>query len=133
MQIWCVDCNAYVEAFLTNGRTIYPQRSDLHDLPFWMCPACCNHVGCHHKTKERTRPLGCIPNAKLRHARREIHNILDPLWRDGMIGRRELYERLSAAIGRRFHTAELRSIAEARFVYKELLQIRESLRGDCNE
>ena len=64
--IECVECKATVEARLTDGSEIYPHRKDLHKLPFWKCDHCGNFVGCHHKTKKRTRPLGCIPNKEIK-------------------------------------------------------------------
>lgn len=78
--IYCCGCKADVGARLTDGREIYPHRADLAALPFWKCDACGNAVGCHHKTKERTRPLGCIPTPELKTARSHIHRVLDPLW-----------------------------------------------------
>ena len=66
-------------ARLTDGKEVYPHRSDLNSLPFWICDRCRNFVGCHHKTKNPTRPLGCIPNKEMKNARKHIHNLLDPI------------------------------------------------------
>ena len=126
MKIYCCGCLDNVDAILTNGKEIYSHRRDLYDLPFWKCGTCHNYVGCHHKTKNRTRPLGDIPTKEIRNARRHIHAILDPLWQSKMITRHDLYadigRRLSANSG--YHTSNIRTIDEARKVYKIVLEIR---------
>lgn len=73
--IFCCCCENDVHARLTDGREIYPHRHDLYSLPFWRCDGCGNHVGCHHKTKDRTRPLGVIPT---RHANQRYGGNVSP-------------------------------------------------------
>ena len=116
MTIYCVGCEKNVEARLTSGEEIYPHRHDLFRLPFWKCDGCGNYVGCHHKTNNRTRPLGNIPTYELRELRKKIHSIIDPLWRGKNISRGKLYARISAAIGYEYHTGEIKSIEEAHTV-----------------
>lgn len=126
MKIWCCQCEADIEARLTNGFEVYPTRRDLWKLPFWKCDGCGNHVGCHHKHHEvamRTRPLGTIPNAAMSVARRHIHARLDPLWKSGLIHRKALYGQLSGILGRKYHTAELRTVEEGRKVYAAIQMI----------
>ena len=118
MIIYCCGCSKLVEPRLTDGEEIYPHRRDLFSLPFWKCDTCNNFVGCHHKTKDRTRPLGCIPTKEIKEARIHIHAILDPIWKSGKIQRKHLYARLSEKLGYQYHTAELRSIEQARKVYR---------------
>lgn len=117
MKLWCCQCELDVSARLTDGREIYPHRSNLAGLPFWKCDACGNYVGTHHKTADPTRPLGCIPSSALRAERIAIHALIDPAWRSGRVRRRDLYARLGRVLGREYHTAGLRTIAEARAVY----------------
>ena len=117
-EIYCCGCGEKIEARLTDGSEIYPHRNDLYSLPFWKCDSCGNYVGCHHKTKNRTQPLGCIPTPELKNARNHIHRLLDPIWQTGKIGRRELYEKLTEELGWKYHTAQIRSIEEARKVYR---------------
>lgn len=125
MKIYCVGCLKEVEARLTNGFEIYPHRPDLSTLPFWKCDSCKNYVGCHHKTKDSTRPLGVIPTAELRKARQHIHRILDPLWQKGQYTRQELYAILTHRLGgtKRYHTADVNSLEEARQVYRIVLSL----------
>ncbi|NOG70455.1 zinc-finger-containing protein [Roseicella sp. DB1501] len=113
MKLYCCECTADVEARLTDGREIYPHRPDLGSLPFWKCDTCHNHVGCHHKTANRTRPLGCIPSPAMRQARSRIHAVLDPLWKSGRVRRKAVYAQLSTLLGREYHTGELRTLEEA--------------------
>lgn len=115
--LYCCGCEREVTPRLTDGAEIYPHRPDLKALPFWKCDACGNYVGCHHKTQDRTRPLGCIPTPEIKKARQHIHRILDPLWKSGRMKRSDVYARLSEAIGYEYHTAEIGDIAEARRIY----------------
>lgn len=118
MEIYCCGCNGKIEARLTDGAEIYPHRSDLYILPFWKCDTCGNYVGCHHKTKNRTKPLGCIPTPELKKARQHIHALFDPIWQSGKIKRKELYKEISEKIGWSYHTAKIRSVEEAREIYR---------------
>jgi hypothetical protein len=103
-----------VDARLTDGGEIYPHRPDLYELPFWRCDGCRNFVGCHHKTRNRTAPLGCIPTAELKEARKHLHALIDPIWQSGKMGRKELYAAISRDVGWNYHTATTRTIEEAR-------------------
>lgn len=123
MKIHCVACGEKVEARLTSGQEIYPHRPDLATLPFWKCDTCGNYVGCHHKTDKPTTPLGVIPTPELKKARSQIHEMLDPIWRSGKMSRRQLYELLSEQLGWRYHTANIRSMDEARKVYAILVEV----------
>lgn len=124
MQIYCCECKTEVEARLTDGSEIYSYRMDLSDLPFWICDTCKNFVGCHHKTKNRTKPLGNIPTQEIRKARKHIHIILDPLWKSKTITRRDLYRIISSSIGYEYHTAEIKDISEARKIYYLILELK---------
>lgn len=123
MIIYCCTCACDVDARLTDGREIYPHRSDLYTLPFWKCDACKNHVGCHHKTKQRTRPLGNIPSKELRRARSHIHAILDPIWKSKQMKRGKLYAIIAEKLGYEYHTAEIKTIEEARNIYRIMREI----------
>jgi len=117
-RIHCCGCGGDVDAKLTYGREIYPHRPDLRSLPFWRCDTCGNFVGCHHKTKNRTAPLGCIPTAELKEARKMLHALIDPIWQSGKMKRRDLYAAISRDLGREYHTADTRTIEEARAAYR---------------
>lgn len=129
MKIYCVGCAKDVGARLISGADLYPNSPGLHALPFWQCPACLNYVGCHHKTRDRTRPLGCIPTRELRNARKHLHELIDPLWKQSKIGRKELYQRIGLAVGWEYHTAQLRTLDEARQAYRAALDIRNQIDG----
>ena len=122
-RLYCCGCSADVVARLTDGKETYPHRPDLHSLPFWRCDGCNNQVGCHHKTKDRTKPLGVIPDGPMKKARSHIHAILDPIWKQRRMSRGDLYARLSVTLGREYHTGELRTLDEARLIYRAVLDL----------
>lgn len=117
MRIYCCACSRDIEARLTDGAEVYPHRKDLAALPFWICDSCGNYVGCHHKTENRTQPLGVIATPEIKKARQHIHAVLDPIWKSGKMKRASLYKRISDELGWQYHTANIRTIEEARKVY----------------
>ena len=122
MKITCCGCSGEeVEARLTDGEEIYPHREDLYELPFWICDACGNFVGCHHKTANRTAPLGCIATKEIKAKRIGIHQIMDPLWKEGKHKRSFIYKWLSDKLGYTYHTGSIKSLEEVAKV-KSLLK-----------
>lgn len=121
MMLWCCACARDVDARLTNGREVYPHRPDLYALPRWKCDDCGNSVGTHHKTNDPTRPLGNIPSTEIKKARMHIHELIDPAWKGKRMKRGALYAELSQRLGYKYHTAEIKTIDEARRVYRVAL------------
>jgi hypothetical protein len=126
-EIYCCGCQKDIKARLTTGAEIYPHRPDLASLPFWKCDICGNYVGCHHKTKDRTRPLGVIATPEIKQARQHIHKLLDPLWQSGTVRRGDIYTYLRQKLGHEYHTAEIRSVEEARAVYRAIQEFSSDL------
>lgn len=120
VNVWCCGCGENIQARLTDGAEVYPHRPELAEKPLWRCDACGNHVGCHARSNA---PLGSIPTPELRKARRYIHVILDPIWKQGKMPRGRIYAMLSAKLGRNYHTAELNDLAEARLVFQYVREI----------
>jgi hypothetical protein len=135
MKIYCCGCQKDVEARLTSGAEIYPHREDLHKLPFWLCETCFCYVGCHHKTKNRTRPLGNLPTGEMRSARQHIHKLIDPIWQnhpEPFRARCWIYRWLAWKTGKKdYHTGEIRSIEEAREIYRLAQTIKSP--EDCRD
>lgn len=126
--IWCCGCGRKTDARLTTGSEVYAHRPGLATLPFWKCDQCGNFVGCHHKTEDRTKPLGCIPTPEIKAARQHIHRILDPIWKKGHASRGKVYAMLSERMKcKSYHTAEIRSVEEAREVYRHVAAIAREL------
>jgi len=122
-QIYCCGCTKDIQARLTDGSEVYPHRPDLYKLPFWICDTCKLFVGCHHKTTNRTKPLGVIATQEIKNKRMDIHSILDPMWKSGRYDRNVLYRLLGNKIGKKYHTADIRSIDEAEIVLSTLKSI----------
>jgi hypothetical protein len=74
-------------------------------------------------------PLGYIPTPELRKARNNIHRILDPIWKSGKMKRKVLYSILTVKLGWKYHTANIKTIDEARKVYKLIREIEVNHRG----
>jgi len=45
-------------------------------------------------------------------------SLIDPIWKSWKMGRRELYGVISRAIGCKYHTANIRTLSEARGIYR---------------
>jgi hypothetical protein len=123
MQIFCCECQNNIEARLTDGEEVYNHRKDLYSLPFWICDKCKNFVGCHHKTNERTKPLGVIPNKEIKKMRMAIHNTIDPIWQQfknkpARKMRGAIYGYISDIIGKEYHSADISNIIDAKKIYK---------------
>ena len=119
-MIWCCGCNADVSVVHKTGKDIYPHRSDLAGKLFWQCPTCKNYVGCH---PGGNKPLGNIPTPELRKARSHVHAILDPIWKSKRMARGAIYAKISERIGRQYHTGEIKTVEDARAVYRIVQEI----------
>jgi len=73
----CLHCSE--PAKRVTGRVIYPNSPDYHDLIFYSCDPCGAYVGTH---KVSTKPLGRPGNEETRNARKHLHKILDPIWKN---------------------------------------------------
>lgn len=123
MLIHCCGCDKKINARLTDGQEVYPHRKDLFKYPYWKCDTCNNYVGCHHKTKERTRPLGPIPTPELRKLRYRLHAMLDPIWKTKLLSRKRVYELMSKSLGKPYHSAEITSVDQANEAIKAARQL----------
>lgn len=120
MLIFCTTCNADVEAVLIDGSVVYPHRKDLYDHKFYSCPHCNNFVS----TTKSGRPLGVIASPEIKKMRKKIHKTIDPLWENGIIDRSALYKRISTEIGKEYHTANIRSVVEANYIFNVVSDVR---------
>lgn len=125
--IYCCKCEKEVQAELIFGNLVYTTRKDLQKTSFYQCPVCKSFVGTH---KDTGKPLGCIAHQELKDARKHIHALIDPLFKSRLIYREVLYSEIASRLGiPEYHTAEIRSVEEARKVYKVCLEIEKELRG----
>lgn len=124
-NIYCCSCERSVLAISIIGRQAYPKIPKIAKRIFWQCPHCKQFVGSH---KRNGKPLGCIPTQKLKRMRQNVHAVLDPLYKGGMISRSQLYKMMAEHLGiGQYHTAELRSEAEAKQAWIIAMQIRDEL------
>ena len=72
-----------VNTIIVYGDVIYPEREDLHDSRYAMCPKCKAYVGCHKLT---SFPLGMVANADLRRLRAVAHKYFDNMWKRKVVG-----------------------------------------------
>lgn len=126
MDIYCCGCKRVISARLTDGTEIYPHRPDLSDLPFWKCDTCGGKVGCHHKTSDRTKPLGLIPTPEISAIRSHIHSVIDPIWKLGVEKRKTVYAGMSKLVGYKFHTANIRTVEDGNIAYRKAIELRKS-------
>jgi hypothetical protein len=125
--IYCCECKENVNAEKVSGDIVYPHRKDLKSLVFYKCNTCSNFVGTH---KQGGKPLGVIATAEIKKERMKIHSILDPLWREKLIGRKELYKMMSEKMGFQYHTASLSSIDECAKALSASISISNEIYGD---
>ena len=139
-KIYCCKCLKNVDAELTSGQGVYPEvdeemQAKIWHLPFWRCPTCKNFVGCHHKSSDPTSPLGCIQTAEIKNARKHIHKLIDPLWKnhkEPFRARAWIFRLFSKKMKtQKYNSAEIRSVEEAREIYKHALTIKNV--EDCRE
>lgn len=127
MTIYCTGCEREVDARLTDGKEHYPTRPDLYAIPFWHCDNCGAWVGCHHKTEHPTRPLGYLATPQIINARKKIHRLLDPIWKSGRMQRRHIYSVIGKRLGHVYHNGEIKSLDEAKEIYKIIAEIHNEL------
>lgn len=90
----CPYCGA--KAILKDATYVYPHHSQAKKWgKMWVCsnyPDCDSYVGCHKGT---TIPLGRLANEKLRSFKSEAHRQFDPIWKSGLMSRKDAYKWLS--------------------------------------
>src|SRR3990167_4571490 len=72
----------------------------------WYCKPCDAYVGCHQNT---FKPLGTIANKELRRWRMKAHEVIDPMWKNGLgrkMLRKKTYAMLKEKFGREIHIGE---------------------------
>ena len=93
MKNKCPYCGA--EVVLRDATFVYTSNKAKDYNKVWVCsnyPKCDAYVGCHKGT---TIPMGRLANARLRTLKKEAHRQFDPLWKSGLMSRKEAYRWLS--------------------------------------
>lgn len=76
MNVTCRYCGG--PAQLSTGRQIYPTKPLLAHLKLWVCLPCDAWVGCY---EDSDRPRGPLADKKLRVARENLHDEMEPICR----------------------------------------------------
>lgn len=90
----CPYCGGKVK--LVSASTIY--HSNKYKGNVWVCenyPKCNAYVGCHPGTEI---PLGRLADSKLRELKVEAHKQFDPIWKSGLMTRKEAYRWLASML-----------------------------------
>lgn len=82
-----------------SNEEVYGRRYGKSYMCYW-CKDCDAYVGCHQNSR---KPLGTMANKALRKLRMETHALIDPLWKNGGMSRRAMYQKLSVALGYDVH------------------------------
>lgn len=69
----------------------------------YLCKDCDAYVGCH---KNSEIPLGTMATRELRTLRNKVHKLIDPLWQEKGMNRKEMYKILNDYFGKQIHVAE---------------------------
>lgn len=131
IRLYCMTCEKSVDTLVENGEKIYPNRPDLADHVFLMCPNCHNYVSADQlrphdsfvKWKHR-HDKKVIPTKACRKYRQLVHQIIDPLWKEGVFQRNYIYKRLSEATGTNYHNSSLNDVEVAEKAYAEACKLR---------
>jgi len=89
----CPYCGAEVE--LKSAYEVYHTANSKDWGNLWVCsnyPRCDAYVGCHKNTDI---PLGRLANSRLRELKKEAHRQFDPIWKSGLMSRKEAYRWLA--------------------------------------
>ena len=93
-NVYCPYCGASVE--LRDYNYIY--HTNKYKGKVWVCnnyPKCDAYVGCHKNTEI---PLGRLANKKLRDLKQEAHRQFDPIWKSGLMTRKDAYKWLASML-----------------------------------
>ena len=61
----------------------------------WVCPQCLRSVGCY---TDSMLPMGCIATRVERNHRISTHRLVDALWKEGLINRRDVYKEIAQVL-----------------------------------
>ena len=85
----CPYCGA--EVVLKDASYVYHTHKSEKWGKVWVCsnfPKCSAYVGCHKGT---SLPLGRLANERLRTLKMEAHKQFDPIWKSGLMSRKQAY------------------------------------------
>lgn len=120
VEVYCCGCGKNVDAVKTSASRVYHGSMWNSEKFLYVCPVCGNYVGMHADGT----PFGVIPTPALRQWRQKLHDLLDPVWRKTKLKRCTVYRLLSGALGKAYHTAEIRNVEEAEQAKNAIQEMR---------
>lgn len=78
---YCVKCGVF---------TAYRETDNC-----WFCPECGRLVGCYANTDF---PMGCVATSIERNTRISVHRLVDRIWKENLMSRKEVYKELSQVL-----------------------------------
>jgi hypothetical protein len=84
------------EAKWVENKEIYGRNYGKSYMMYY-CKPCDAYIGCDKLTG---KAFGTMANKELRGWRRKVHAYIDPLWKDGLIERNDLYKRIAYLMNR---------------------------------
>lgn len=132
----CPYCGENAE--FVNGNRIYSTPGPWNRLWFWACFDCLAWVGCHKRNHQYGRkgdePFGILANEELRNAKRHVHRLLDPLWQQKGISRKEAYRVLADAMGISKNDCHVGmfDLERCREAYRALMKVHRELQEEQN-
>jgi hypothetical protein len=91
-----VQCFCGAPAREANNTEVYGKQFGHGKI--WLCtryPTCEGRVGAH----PHGAPLGPLADQRTRDARRKVHELMDPLWGNGHMEKKEVYRRMREEMG----------------------------------
>jgi hypothetical protein len=82
-------------AVLVQNRVLYGSNQGKWPV-VWYCLSCEASTGCHPFS---VFPMGIMADRQTKAARRQMHELLDPIWESGLMSRSEAYALLAERMG----------------------------------
>jgi hypothetical protein len=74
--------------------------------------------------------MGTLATPEMLEARKAIHALIDPIWQSNEFARAQVYAAIKKQLGYNYHTGELRTMDEARKVWKIAAELNNKWKFD---
>ena len=73
--------------------SVFTEHIDVDER--WSCPSCGRWVGCYESSDFA---MGRVATSIERHERIEVHKVIDSIWKEGLLKRRDLYKEIAEVL-----------------------------------